>query len=43
MPTPSEHKTVQARILENAEAISFIIVSCREWSCWNYEVLDSFN
>ena len=30
MPTPSEHKTVQARILEYAEAIGWTIVSREE-------------
>jgi type I restriction enzyme, R subunit len=27
MPTPSEYKTVQSRILEYAEAIGWIVVS----------------
>ncbi len=30
MPTPSEHKTVQARILAYAEAIGWTIVSREE-------------
>ncbi|MCX6963346.1 MAG: hypothetical protein NTZ08_13010 [Verrucomicrobia bacterium] len=30
MPTPGEHKTVQARILAYAEAIGWTIVTCEE-------------
>ncbi|MCB1226948.1 MAG: hypothetical protein KDK99_14115 [Verrucomicrobiales bacterium] len=30
MPTPSEHKTVQAWILEYAEAIGWTVGSCEE-------------
>ena len=30
MPTPSEHKTVQSRILEYAEAIGWTVVSREE-------------
>ena len=30
MPTPGEHKTVQARILAYAEAIGWTMVSCEE-------------
>ena len=34
MPTPGEHKTVQARILETAEAIGWTIVSREEAEQW---------
>ncbi|NTU50226.1 MAG: hypothetical protein HGA87_04975 [Desulfobulbaceae bacterium] len=30
MPTPSEHKTIQARILAHAEAIGWSVVSCEK-------------
>ena len=34
MPSLGEHKTVQARILEYAEAIGWMIMSCEEAEQW---------
>lgn len=43
MPTPGEHKTVQARILEYAEAIGWTIVSREEAEqrrgCFNQAII----
>ena len=35
MPTPCKHKTVQARILANAEAIGLAVVSRQKGSCFS--------